>query len=261
MAAVSLLYYTDPVCPVSWAAEPSRRRLEREFGESIEITYVMGGLAREFERPLEDLRRWLDAAATSSMPVDPRLWLDAPPRGSYPVCIAVCAAAEQHLAGAYLRRAREAVAFEGRRLDHADALTELARAGPGLDIERFKLDISSNAMVEAFGADLERTRAGEGILPRVELAGPGGTFEALGEALIDPDAWAEAARAAGAEPSSRDAPRPEQALRTHGRLATPEVAAVCDLPAAKASAELWRLALEWRVRPERHLSGETWRLA
>jgi hypothetical protein len=32
-------------------------------------------------------------------------------------------------------------------------------------------------------------------------------------------------------------------------MTTAEVAAVCDLPGPRAPAELWRLALEWRVRP------------
>ena len=49
-----------------------------------------------------------------------------------------------------------------------------------------------------------------------------------------------------------------EALRTHGRLATPEVAAICDLPGPRAAAELWRLAAEWRVRPTRFLTGELW---
>lgn len=228
----------------------------------MSFTYVMGGLAREFQRPLEDLRRWLDAAAESAMPIDPRLWLDAAPRGSYPACIAVCAAAEQGAAGGYLRRVREAIAFEGRRLDHADPLTELAREVEGVDVERFTIDISSNAIIEAFGADLERTRAGAGELPRLELTGPDGAHALLsGPALLDGDAWAQAARTAGARPADAPAPGVEQALRAHGRLATPEVAAVCDLPGPRAAAELWRLAGEWRVRVERHLAGETWQLA
>jgi predicted DsbA family dithiol-disulfide isomerase len=263
IVVVSFFYYTDPACPHSWASEPARRRLEREFAGSVSITYVMGGLAREFDRPLEDLRRWLEAAAASSMPIDPRLWLDAPPRGSYPACIAVCAAAEQDLGGAYLRRAREAMAFEGRRLDHADPLTELARDVPGLDVEHFKIDLSSNAMVEAFGADLDRTRSGESVLPRLEAVGSGEESPTVvtGPDLLDPDAWTRAAVAAGARPVGEAPPGVESALRAHGRLATPEVAAVCGLPGPRAAAELWRLAGEWRVRPERHLSGETWSLA
>ena len=48
-ASLHVLYYTDPACPWSWAAEPALRRLQAEFGDDVRITYVMGGLAREFE--------------------------------------------------------------------------------------------------------------------------------------------------------------------------------------------------------------------
>jgi hypothetical protein len=53
----------------------------------------------------------------------------------------------------------------------------------------------------------------------------------------------------------------EDALRRFGTMATPEVAAVCDLPGPRAPAELWRLALEWRVRAERLGTGYLWSLA
>jgi hypothetical protein len=48
MAVVHVLWFTDPVDPWSWAAEPSRRRLEQEFGENLATSYVMASLAREF---------------------------------------------------------------------------------------------------------------------------------------------------------------------------------------------------------------------
>ncbi len=51
MTAVQVTYYTDPACPWSWAAEPALRRLLSEFGDEVAITYVMGGLAREFRKP------------------------------------------------------------------------------------------------------------------------------------------------------------------------------------------------------------------
>ena len=66
-----------------------------EFGEDVEITYVMGGLAREFGDPFRLVMSWLEDAARSRMPVDPRVWAGHPPRSSYPACIAVRAAAEQ----------------------------------------------------------------------------------------------------------------------------------------------------------------------
>jgi hypothetical protein len=36
------------------------------------------------------------------------------------------------------------------------------------------------------------------------------------------------------------------------------VAAVCDLPLPRAQMELWRLAGEFRARPQRLVCGEVW---
>ena len=60
--AVRVRVHTDPACSASWAAEPRLRRLIVEFGESLEITYVMGGLAREFEDLPGLVMSWLDPA-------------------------------------------------------------------------------------------------------------------------------------------------------------------------------------------------------
>ncbi len=255
-------YYTDPMCAWSWAAEPARRGAERRFAGQLSLTYVMGGLAREFGAPLPLLRAWLDAGARTGMPVDPRLWLDAPPRGSYAACIAVIAAGEQGLAAPFLRRAREAVALERRALDDGAALVALARDVPGLDVGRFQIGLGSHAVLETFGEELERTRAGDGVHPRLEVVAPdGATIVLSGAALLDPDAWTAALIAAAATPTAGAPPTIEQALREHGRLATPEVATLCELPGPLAPAQLWQLAAEWRVAPERHLGGEMWALA
>jgi putative protein-disulfide isomerase len=239
---IHVLHVTDPACPQSWGEQPQLRRLEAEFGEQVRITYVMAGLAREFSAPLEQLRRWLDVAAATGMPTDPRMWLDAPPKSSYPACLAVKAAAEQGLDGPYLRRARQGFAFGGRRLDSPDALVALAGDVPGMNVERFRIDLQSNAITEAFGADLDRAR--EGAAPR---------FEVEGEPVAD---VRQAVLAAGAEPGAL--PVVEEALRRLGPLTTPEVAAACDLAGPRAPAELWRLALEFRARPDDALSPKLW---
>ena len=269
MGAVHVLYYTDPACPWSWAAEPGLRRLQVEFGDELAITYIMGGLAREFSRPLETMRHMFEAAEASGMPVDGRLWLDHPPASSYPACQAVKAAAEQRLDGPYLRVVREGLMVERRKLDTADALVDAARRVPGMDVARFEIDLRSHAIAELFAADLDRTRAaapethtGERLgvpLPSFEFRGDDGRVHgAYGETA--PDALVAAAEAAGAR--RRDGtPTVEEALRRFGRMATAEVAAVCDLPGPTAAAELWRLATEWRVRPQRALTGELWELA
>ena len=104
------------------------------------------------------------------MPVDPRLWAETPLSSSYPACMAVKAAAEQgpDAAGRYLRALREGLFCFRRKLDAKEILVEEAR-GAGLDVERFRVDLESNAIVEAFGADLEEMRSAGVSLPALTV--------------------------------------------------------------------------------------------
>jgi predicted DsbA family dithiol-disulfide isomerase len=47
IAVVHTHYYTDPVCPWSWAFEPSLRRLLLEFDGATEFSYVISGMRHE----------------------------------------------------------------------------------------------------------------------------------------------------------------------------------------------------------------------
>ena len=137
-----------------------------------------------------------------------------------------------------------------RKLDGPEALVEEARRA-GLDDRRFRIDLESNAILEAFGADLEETRAprragAARALPVLRFLPGGGGRAARGRRHAYED-WRAAATAAGATPS------PEPRLRTcparsaaSAGMATAELAAVCDLPGPRAGAEAWRLASEWR---------------
>jgi putative protein-disulfide isomerase len=240
------------------------RRLQTEFGAEVQITYVMGGLARQYEGDQSPtIRDWLDASSDSGMPVDPRAWNTPSAIGStFPACLAFKAAEEQGAESAerYLRALREGIMCRRRKLDGAAALVDEAR-GAGVDAQRFRIDLDSNAIVEAFGADLEDTRERSiEALPLLLFSGDEGAEQRC-EAGDGYEAWRRAAIACGAKPAEGPSPTVEEALRRFGSLAAVEVAAVCDLPGPRAQAELWRLAVEWRVRPERFLTGELWALA
>ncbi len=255
-------YHTDPACSASWSCEPRLRRLMVEFGGEVEITYVMGGLAREFEDRAGLVMTWLEHSAESGMPVDPRIWANGSPRSSYPACIAVKAAAEQgrEAEERYLRALREGFMCRRRKLDAPEALVEEARDA-GLDPQRFRIDLESHGSLEAFGADLEETRATELQLPALRVpTAAGGEELRLGR--DDPyESWRAALMAAGATPSAEPRPDVPGALRRFGRMATAELEAVCDLPGPRAGAEAWRLAGEWRVRSVPVLFGELWEAA
>jgi putative protein-disulfide isomerase len=254
--AVEALVLTDPYCPWSWAAEPQFRRLQVEFGDSLAYTFVVVGLHRQIQaREAAALAlASLDAAAESAMPVDARVFLRDPPASTHPAGLAVAAVSEQGDPGPFIRRLREAILLEGRRMDTAPALLDAARETGGLDLDRLKLDFGSNAILERFAADLER---GRGITTPAFAFGGGDPVQGYGPY----ERLREAALAAGAAPAGDGVPGVEEALRRFGAMATPEVAAVCDLPGPRAPAELWRLALEWRVRPRRAGSGELWEAA
>jgi putative protein-disulfide isomerase len=283
--AVGVRIYTDPACPLSWSIEPSLRRLMIEFGDSLSWTYVMGGLARDYAGDGGTgavypglVAHWMGVAGESAMPFDPRLWLEGPIASTYPSCMAVKAAVEQGEAAGtrYLRALREGLMCFRRKLDTTEALVEEAR-GAGLDVERFRIDLGSHAIVEAFGNDLEDARtppeaaraagAVEAVgtrervtLPSVAFAAEDGTRRwVFGAQPYDQSA--AAAAAAGAAPSGEPAPGVLDALRRFGRMATREVEEVCGLRGPRAHAELWNLATEWQVKPVRVLTGHLWELA
>jgi putative protein-disulfide isomerase len=237
-----------------------------EFGGNLEITYVMGGLAREFDDLPAIVMRWLRDAAASGMPVDPRIWAGDPPRSSYPACIAVRAAAEQgrDAAERYLRVLREGFMCHSRRLDGPDALVEEAGRAE-LDLERFRIDLQSNAILEAFAGDLDESsavaEATGAELPVLRLLPDGGGPERRVGPGDPYEEWRAAATAAGASPDGAPPPDVPAALRRFGSMATAELAAVCDLPGPRAGAEAWRLASEWRVRRVPVLFGELWEAA
>jgi predicted DsbA family dithiol-disulfide isomerase len=252
---VEALVLTDPYCPWSWAAEPQLRRLQVEFGDSLAYTFVIVGLHRQINAPEAAALALaaLDAGADSGMPVDARVFLRDPPASTHPAGLAVAAVSEQRDPAAFIRRLREAILLEGRRMDTAPALLDAARETGGLDLDRLKLDFGSNAILERFAAHLER---GSGVTTPAIAFGGGEPVQGYGPY----ERLRAAAVAAGAEPGG-PFPGIEDALRRFGTMATPEVAAVCDLPGPRAPAELWRLALDWRVNARRAGGGELWETA
>ena len=280
MMTVQVRFYTDPACPWSWAAEPAIRRLMWEFEAELEFIWVMGGLARSYERAnlLDVVSQWLVDAAEGGMPCDPRIWTENPLDSTYPACQAVKAAAEQgpQAAYRYLRTLREGIMFERRKLDHAEAL--IAAAGPaGIDRPRFEIDLRSHAITEAFGADLEEVRnppeearrAGaihrsskgrERIsFPSAVFVGEDGSRRGVwGGDSADLEKMQEAAWAAGAKRVNEGSLEPLDAIRRFGRCATRELEVLAARPRPVVEAELWGLARDWKLQPVTALTGTIW---
>jgi putative protein-disulfide isomerase len=256
---VAVHYFTDPACPMSWGNEPNVRRLAMEFGSELDWRFVMGGLGRDYKGHEKGaLVRWVEDAATIEMPMDPLLWKESPISSTYPSCIAVKAAGEQGPAAEarYLRVLREGLMCFRRKLDSLEPFVEEARRA-GLDVERFRVDATSHAAVEAFGADLELTREAPPESPRDDRV-PFPTLRIGERWLFGPAPYTDlraAALDAGAAAVQPDLSSLDAAFQRFERLAAKEVEVLCGLSGPLAWAELWRLATEWVVRPLRVGAG------
>ena len=133
-----------------------------------------------------------------------------------------------------------------------EALLEAAREARVPDLERLRIDFGSHAMLERFGADLELARSLDVTTPAVRF---GDDAWVRG---ISPAEWEAAADAAGLPRREGPAPSIVEALSSFHAMTAAEVAAVCAMPSQRAAAELWRLALDWRVTPRRFAGGEVW---
>jgi putative protein-disulfide isomerase len=283
MMTVQVRFYTDPACPWSWAAEPALRRLIWEFDGELEFVWVMGGLARSYERAnlLEVVSQWLEDTAAGGMPCDPRIWTQNPLESTYPACQAVKAAAEQGWEAGYryLRTLREGIMFERRKLDRADALIDAAGRSR-IDRARFEVDLRSHAITEAFGADLEEVRdpppeareadaihrSSKGreriSFPSAVFIGEDGSRHgAWGSDSVDAEKMRAAAVAAGAQRVNEGALEQVEAIQRFGRSATRELEVLADRPRPVIEAELWVLARDWKLKPVPALSGTLWEAA
>jgi predicted DsbA family dithiol-disulfide isomerase len=294
MMPVQVRFYTDPACPWSWAAEPALRRLMWEFEGELEFVWVMGGLARSFGSDYRDeegrigegpdcfadlISHWLKVAAEGRMPTDPRIWTESPLSSTYPACQAVKAASEQGWEAGYryLRRLREGIMCERRKLDHLDSL--IAAAGPAhIDRERFEIDLRSNAITEAFGADLDevrnpppeareagavgRTEGHERIsFPSALFIGEDGERHGVwGFARSEP-ALRDAALAAGAGQVNEGGLEPLDAVQRFGPCATLELELLSGKARPVLEAELWAMARDWKLKPVSVLTGTLWETA
>ncbi len=158
----------------------------------------------------------------------------------------------------YLRRLREGIMFERRKLDHPEALIAAAR-GTHLDRARFEIDIFSEATTEAFGADLDevrsppddareaggvrRTEGKERLsFPSAVFIGEDGSRHGIWGMARSHPALRDAALAAGAKQVNEGALEPMEAVRRFGRCATRELEVLSEKPLPVLEAELWEMA-------------------
>ena len=169
---IEIIYYTDPYCTWCWGSEPIIRHIEEVYSEQVKITYKMGGLVKDmgdFYDAFNDISRieqvaphWLEASGRHGMPIDIKVFdeIKSDFKSTYPANIAYKAAQMQNeeLADKFLRRMREAAAYEKQPIHKTETLKHLA-AEAGLDADRFAKDFESKDAKEAFMEDITDARS------------------------------------------------------------------------------------------------------
>lgn len=194
-------YFTDPLCCWSWGMEPQMRKLRYLLKERLKITYVMGGLIRDWQhfsdgmnninRPSQLGPLWMEAKQRSGQPIEESIWIFDPVDTSYPACLAVKAAAKQSPVAeeAMLRKLREAVMMHKINIGEVDALLKLAKELKQkqiLNFEEFEKSLFSEEASKMFREDLELTKIrGVSRFPTMLVSFGGKTVQITGYRPFD----------------------------------------------------------------------------
>jgi len=174
-APIRVIWYTDPHNIWCWGFEPTIRRLEVRYPDTVEIETRQGGLFEDFSPVREQWARmsggrWKDSVraffeAVSSqhrMPMAADAMIDSSDDfdSTWPACIAVKAA---DLQGAdqgwrYLRRLREAWCLDGRGIHRKDVQATVAKE-TGLNVDAFARALEDGSASDAFQRDRDECQA------------------------------------------------------------------------------------------------------
>jgi len=175
MPAISVRYYTDPLCCWSWAMEPVIEKLMRKWPGQIALQYCMGGLIPDWKtftdavnhvsRPSQMGPVWMHAARVGNVPIMHSIWIKDPPASSYLACIAFkCVQFQsEEYAAIYLNSMRRACMIEGMNISRLDILIQLAEElqkeiFPAFDVRQFRRDMQNGKGRDAFREDMHEIK-------------------------------------------------------------------------------------------------------
>lgn len=166
MTALLAEYFTDPLSPWCWAAQPTIRRLQYAF-DDLELVPRLtlrfpeavppDGLAAEGEVSAE---RATAAIRSAGMPVADDLWADGRPSSRLPsAAVAVVRETATERVDAYLRRVRETAFATGESVDTVNGLRALADAVGGIDATALAAALEDGRATAALAEDIKRASA------------------------------------------------------------------------------------------------------
>lgn len=145
MSTPHLIYFSDPMCSWCYGFSPVIDQIRREFGRTLPIRIVMGGLRPGTETPmteeakLEVANHWVHVHEATGLPFDgsgmsaPGFIYDTDPAAR---AVVVARREGEEMAASFLTRTQRAFYGEGRDVTRAETLGEIAEE-LGLDSEPF----------------------------------------------------------------------------------------------------------------------------
>ena len=183
MEGIDVVEFTDPGCSWAWGTEPKLRLLRWRFGDRLRWRRVLGGLIGDMNNYIESfdpvraakryIPYWKEVYDHTHMSYPTRLkWMYS---STEPAGKAVKAAELQsdELGDRVLRRMREQVFVFGEPADTTERILDAVRGIPGLDLDRFDVDLASEAAQKAFREDWEETRRPNRTVLELEGDRPG----------------------------------------------------------------------------------------
>ena len=164
---VRLLYFTDPLCPVSYCITPQMTRLLEKYNNHFHLEYKMGGLMPLWEiyrnagiSTFDDMTtRWRNIGRKYGGNINGSVWSTDPPHSSFPPSIAYKAAQIQGIVKAqcFYHRLLQMAFIENKNISLWKHLYKAAE-DTGLDPVRLKHDHSRKAR-DLFEEDLQLTES------------------------------------------------------------------------------------------------------
>ena len=161
MLVAKLYYIADPMCSWCWGFSPVLESVVANLPSTVELHYVMGGLAPDSDEPMAEEMQgyvqsaWRQVATTTGAEFNHEFWDKCQPRRStYPACRAVIAAGLQSKLPEMFAALQRAYYLEARNPSDRD--THLAVAQEiGLDAHQFSVDLESERVEDLMQRDFK----------------------------------------------------------------------------------------------------------
>ena len=163
-----ILYYVhDPMCSWCWAFNATWQSIQVQLPASIEVRYVLGGLAPDSDVAMpDDMQKNISAnwyriqQQVPGTPFNHNFWTVCQPRRStYPACRAVMAAKEQNAQSeqSMILAIQQAYYLKAKNPSNDDVLIECAEQ-IGLDGEQFAQALNNPSIQQQLLAEIKYAR-------------------------------------------------------------------------------------------------------